>query len=419
MKVVLIFAVATLSPALRAPPRFVQPRMQSTAELLRRDADVATRKRAEDERSLLQEGSPLLAVKQKGAHAAAARGFSSGGGLASASKSAKKKAAASAKKKGGAKKKTATRPPSALAAELKAQGVVRIDGALSPETVAELRDFVDAERLVAEEEVAAGHYDRASRFADLLLLENRADFLLPLRGASIKALHELVGEGSTLGTLVREIMGDGGILQEIACLISEPGSKQQPLHPDTGWTKVPPLYACFVALQDVTLEMGPTVFLPGTHTEDAHALFFGGELQQGGSLPPPIPTEFLKSRKVVLGTLKAGDIAMYNQQVLHCGSANKSDKIRRQFYVSWRNPAVKSAIRCRASMRPAFVGKLTLGDIQKELKLLDGRTERMDDEGGHGVFGQLDEIDRQPDSKKRDRKQAGSLYVSSGPVDLV
>ena len=304
MKVVLIFVVATLSPApllaLRAPPRLVQPRMQSTAELLRRDADVATKKRAEEERSLLQAGSPLLAVKQKGAHAAAPpRGFSGGGGLGSSSKSVKKKGAASGKKKGGAaaKRKTATgtRPPSALAAELKAQGVVRIDGALSPETVAELRDFVDAERLIAEEEVAAADYDRASRFADLLLLENRADFLLPLRGASIKALHELVGEGSTLGTLVREIMGDGGVLQEIACLISEPGSRQQPLHPDTGWTKVPPLYACFVALQDVTLEMGPTVFLPGTHTEDAHAVFFGGEIQQGGYLPPPTIPHHLPS----------------------------------------------------------------------------------------------------------------------------
>ena len=74
--------------------------------------------------------------------------------------------------------------------------------------------------------------------------------------------------------------------------------------------------------------------------------------------------------------------------MLHCGSANESaDKVRRQFYISVRDPAVKG-LRARASIRPAFLGKLTLGDVRDELAALDGALER---EGGR--FVALDALD--------------------------
>ena len=66
------------------------------------------------------------------------------------------------------------------------------------------------------------------------------------------------------------------MLQEIACLISEPGSRTQPLHPDTPYTSSPPLYAAFVALQDIDIEMGPTVYLPGTQTREVRLTPFRG-----------------------------------------------------------------------------------------------------------------------------------------------
>ncbi len=65
--------------------------------------------------------------------------------------------------------------------------------------------------------------------------------------------------------------------------------------------------------------MGPTLYLPGTHTEEGHTAFYGGDLERGrdmsGFRTPPVNTEYLKTRPVVLGTLKAGDLALYNQQV--------------------------------------------------------------------------------------------------------
>jgi len=379
---------------------------------LRADADVATAKRGATERSLLQPGTPLLAIKQKRA-VASSGGF---GGMGAAKKPAKKGAKKSKPAKSAAK---APKARSALAQELEREGVVRIDNVLSKETAELMRNFVDSERTTAMEDIAAGKYDQASRFADLVLLDKRCDLLLPLRGPCIAALHELIGEGSTLGPLLTEIVSDDGMLQEIACLISEPGSQQQPLHPDTPYSTVPSLYACFIALQDVTLEMGPTVYLPGTHTAECHAEFYGGDLTKGrdvtGLRTPPIPEDFLQSRKVTLGLLKAGDCAIYNQQVLHCGSANESkDSVRRQFYISMRNAAVK--VKARASIRPSFRNKLSLGEIREELKALDGKLSR---EGG--VFDELDAMDAEVDTAVRDRHQAGSLYRSleGGPVDIM
>lgn len=390
------------------------------ANALRADADIAIAARGVTERSMLQPGTPLVALKQK-------RAVSTSGGFgakkAAAAGSSKVKASSKGKGKAKAKDKTVkVKKQSVLAAELERSGVVRINGALSQETAAALREFVDDERRTAEADVAANKCDRTSRFADLVLLENRCDLLMPLRGPVIDALEELLGSQSVLGPLLTEVVGDGGILQEIACLISSPGSQQQPLHPDTPWTPIPPLYAAFVALQDVTIEMGPTLYLPGTHTKECHTAFYGGDLQVGhdtsGMRPPPICEDFLRSREVVWADLKAGDLALYNQQVLHCGSANESpDKVRRQFYVSFRNEAALK-VKCRSSIRPAFKDQLSLGQIRQELDDMKGRGAEVE-----GLFAALDQRDADDDLASRDRHQAGSLYISlsdsGGPIDLV
>ena len=86
---------------------------------------------------------------------------------------------------------------------------------------------------------------------------------------------------------------------------------------------------------------------------------------------------------MALGTLRAGDIALYNQQVLHCGSANESaDRTRRVFYISVRNPAV-AAIKASASIRTAFRNKMTLATLREELQR----------PGGSPLFKELDAID--------------------------
>jgi len=354
------------------------------ASLLQKDLDSAVEARAEKERTILQPGEDLEALKQgKSRSAATGMGFSGAQGGKGA-----------AKKKGGSKKAGAAKAThgSVLAKELDKTGVVRVNQALKPETADALREFVDAERRQCTADVEAGVVASEARFANLVLVSNRCDILLPLHGPVIAALDELIGEGSVMGELLEEVVGRKAALNEVACLISEPGSKQQPIHPDTPYTSKPPLYACFVALQDISIDMGPTVYLPGTHTKAEHTAFYGGNLDRGrdlvGTRTNPIEEEYLASKPVRLGLLKKGDAALYNQQVLHCGSANESDEIRRQFYISVRDFSVKG-VAARPSIRPAFRNKLTLGAVRDELKALDGELYR---EGG--VFDELDQLDK-------------------------
>ncbi|KAL1503104.1 hypothetical protein AB1Y20_011167 [Prymnesium parvum] len=354
MALLLTAASALLSPPL-PPSRAGSPRASATHDLLRADMDAAVAARGALERRLL--GTPRPLGPPPGL------GFSSARGKAEA-------------------------------AELRRAGVVRLDGVLTPDCADELAAFVDAERERAEAEVSAG-VPRQSRFEDLVLVSRRCDLLLPLRGAAVRALDQLLGRNSRLAPLFREVMGERGVLNELACLFSEPGAAQQPLHPDTPYQKTPPLYAVFVALQDVSVDMGPTFYLPETHTKEAHEAFYGGSLEAGrrlcgeGTLKSntPVNEEFLRGRVVQHALLKKGDCAVYNQCVLHCGSANLSPHVRRQFYISMYNPKVQ--VRAKRSMRPAFRNKLTLKDISAELKALKGATSRPG-----GAFELLDAADR-------------------------
>lgn len=354
------------------------------------DRDRAVVARGKLERSFLQPGTAIEATEQKRAVIAQPSGFG-------AKKAAPAKGASKGKKKASkARGKVPTRPLSALGAEMKANGVVRINNALSPDLVERLRDFCDKEREEVRAQVDAGTVDMKARFADLVLLDKRCDLLLPLHGPPLEAMHQLLGEGSVLGPLLHELVGDTGVLQELACLTSYPGSEQQPLHPDTPWTPIPSAYTAFIALQDIDEEMGPTVYLPGTQTEEAHNAFFGGDLSvaadNSGIRRPPPNEEFLRSRPVKLGLLKAGDLALYNQQTLHCGSANESPRTRHIFYISVKNPL--SQPKACASIRPDLNNKLTMRDMRDELAALKAAdTSSGDPNGGSGLFAKLDALD--------------------------
>ena len=54
------------------------------------------------------------------------------------------------------------------------------------------------------------------RFANLVLLSNGSDLLLPLAGPLLDALQELLGEGCALGSLLEEVVGRDAAFNEIA-----------------------------------------------------------------------------------------------------------------------------------------------------------------------------------------------------------
>lgn len=177
------------------------------------------------------------------------------------------------------------RPSTAMFARTLSQdGVVRLNGSLSAATAAALREDIlnrrdDAFAAVispmGKEQGSTKKEDWRNYFADVLLKRNRCDLLLPLKNNPHlqTALHEILVTSNVLSSVLQTATGgndNDATLYELSALISEPGSPRQPVHPDNPHQEHPPLLTAFIALQNITPPMGPTIFLPRTNTADAH-----------------------------------------------------------------------------------------------------------------------------------------------------
>eukprot|EP00957_Ditylum_brightwellii_P197358 15036308-Ditylum_brightwellii.AAC.1 len=227
-----------------------------------------------------------------------------------------------------------------FAQTLASRGVVRVDGGLSPSTAYELQRFIDETLEKSIDEVNTFKVPRAFRFANVLEKANRWDLLLPFDddetsstpSPMIKAMTELLGEHGKIGPILKELLGEDAILYELACLISDPGSNRQEIHPDIVYSPNEiPLIACFISTQDIDSTMGPTVFIPDTVTEDHHRRINNKNLAD----------EILKNIPSNISTLRTGDCALYNPMVLHAGGGNVSNRRRRLFYFTFINPNIK------------------------------------------------------------------------------
>jgi hypothetical protein len=98
--------------------------------------------------------------------------------------------------------------------------------------------------------------------------------------------------------------------------MSDPGSHGQVAHPDTPWQEESILYTCFVALQEVALDMEPTTWLPNMNTEEMHARF------QDKSSPKAVLSQTEPS---VLSTLSKGLCAIFDSRLLHWGPNNSPE----------------------------------------------------------------------------------------------
>jgi len=139
------------------------------------------------------------------------------------------------------KKFNPARDPNGYGAIIQKFGVARIDSVLSPETSALLTQFVDEEKLLCEQQIADGNVSEISRFSRVLLKKNRHDLLLQLEGNDIvmQALYEILGDNSKklnkdlpVMNVIDSTLGPDAELYELACLMSDPGSDRQVIHPD-------------------------------------------------------------------------------------------------------------------------------------------------------------------------------------------
>lgn len=229
---------------------------------------------------------------------------------------------------------------------LRREGVVRIDGVFEDDEFTDaLRASVLTLKEQAEDDVSQNRVPHQDRFAKCLLSDNRCDLLLPLESTYLQAAKLLLA--SPVGSTLECSLGPEATLYELACLISSPGASRQNVHPDHPCLDVPGLapqeplcVSCFVALHDIDLSMGPTVWIPRTQDRKSHDCFRRIRVEDVFSEVSP-KDELLRTRPSKVGLIPKGAAVLFDSRLLHCGGSNTSEnQTRALFYFTFKNPKV-------------------------------------------------------------------------------
>ena len=208
-------------------------------------------------------------------------------------------------------------------------GVVMLPSILSSKRCDECLNRINEDLRAADHDDETAMYD-CNGFGKVHSRHSRFDIYLHNDGVYHKALRDMLCRGSTLADLFSVLFSDQqAAFHELAALISDPGSTRQPIHPDSKYSPNAVLYTCFIALQDVTDAMGPTWFLPSTHTQEAHERHNSDDEKAA----------FLTTCEYRKALLKKGDVVIMDSRTLHCGGPNVSERSRRVLmYFTLRNP---------------------------------------------------------------------------------
>jgi ectoine hydroxylase-related dioxygenase (phytanoyl-CoA dioxygenase family) len=263
---------------------------------------------------------------------------------------------------------------SALAKVLKEDGLVRIDNVLDIKLCDSLKDYLVDLRARATADIERNVIiDSQDRFADVLLNQNRCDLKIPLGPDAVnEALHHILSQ-TVVRPLIETIYDSYGVagreatLYELNCFMSNTSALRQLVHadvvciPSEGLAPDEPIMlTCFVALQDTDVTMGPTIFLPGTHNQEAHDAFFGSGKE-----------DLLLATKSVVGVMPKGSVVLFDPRTLHCAGANicsDPEMTRALFYFSFKNPRVDSP-GCPSCSGYGIAGaELPLHQLCKELE---------------------------------------------------
>jgi len=112
--------------------------------------------------------------------------------------------------------------------------------------------------------------------------------------------------------------GQRPYVSEVQLLVTDPCAVDQFWHVDN----TAPGLTLFVPITEVPEDLGPTLFLPGTHHILANSS--GGRSRFGA-----LASSFFASEGVVVGSMGAGDALLYDSRIVHRGAANrKYDRTR-------------------------------------------------------------------------------------------
>jgi hypothetical protein len=232
--------------------------------------------------------------------------------------------------------------PCAAEAALRGNGFIHLPGVLNDEVLLHaLDEHITATEVASRSVATTTQHPSGSLLPPALEPQGRSDVLLDLWDTNDEAsvvayaLVDVLTGPCGVRALLESCLGHDAVLWELSAMRSRPGAKSQPFHPDTAWQRPEPsAFVVWCALSDVTLSMGPTLLLPGTHRQAAHVAF---DSAQGTEVPP----DFAAAAAVgcegpVAPLLRRGDVLVMDSRVLHCGLANRSGCERTLFYFTFR-----------------------------------------------------------------------------------
>lgn len=259
-------------------------------------------------------------------------------------------------------------------------GAVVVRGVVSLATCVETRARIDERLCLANleafgEESTTAEFSAAGRTPEQVDAAARyfGNVTAPVHRRDLKlALNEEVGECvrqllRACGPCIASILTADAEMCELSALVSDPGAPAQPLHPDTqtsGTRAHCGLITAFVALQDVTPEMGPTEVCARSNVAEAHRALSRGTPGGGGEagklraltaagFPAPVPA-----------LLRAGDVLLMDSRVIHRGGANDGGKRRTLLVCTFQvpnNPAPGSTY----SLLDEYAGRFRLGGFER------------------------------------------------------
>jgi ectoine hydroxylase-related dioxygenase (phytanoyl-CoA dioxygenase family) len=266
------------------------------------------------------------------------------------------------------------------AESLRTEGVVRIDRVLPDHLADAMHTYVSSLRDRSNEAIKNGDAIHSDRFANVLLHTNRCDLKIPLGPSQVQETLRSILLKSPVRNVFETLLGPNATLYELSCLISDPGSQRQNVHPDHPClhNDHPLVVTCFVALQDITLDMGPTIWLPKTHCVTAHERFQSIRVECMLDSPESPKDRLLRTTPCVVGILPKGSCVLFDSRLLHCGGANSSNSSRALLYVSFKHPNVRY---------PGNVGSIGYGlkeaslpwhELCNRILMVDGNSARLD-----------------------------------------
>lgn len=141
-------------------------------------------------------------------------------------------------------------------------GIIRINNVLSTDLCDEL--LLSINQKLAQDIANNVDMSRVTGYGNVLCRDNRWDLYLNVTDdVNSRVLCALFGDtSSNFGNFIRDLFNEGNDeeisveFHEWSSLISEIGASSQPIHPDSQFTADCPMYTFFIALQDITNDMG-------------------------------------------------------------------------------------------------------------------------------------------------------------------